>query len=58
MRHAANSNDQACKIERTGLTMAQAEEWLDWLENNDNTTRKVTWRQDQKLDLYAGPHRQ
>jgi hypothetical protein len=57
-RSAANLNDQACEIERAGLTMAQAEEWLDWLENNDCNSRNVKWRQDEKLDLYSAPHRQ
>ena len=52
----AELSDQPCEIERSGLTMAQAEELLDWLENNECTSRKVTWRQDKKIDLDSGPH--
>jgi hypothetical protein len=46
-RPAANLNGQACEMERSGLTLAQAEEWLDWLENNESTSSKVTWRKDE-----------
>jgi hypothetical protein len=42
----AISNDQDCEIERSGLTFAQAEEWLDWLENNSNSSRAIKWRRE------------
>ena len=53
----ASSGDQFCKTEQSGLTMMQAEDLLDWLENHNSTSHAVTWRQDNKVDLNQAPHR-